>query len=474
MRTRLFLILFCCVYLISIASRPAISGEYALIIGIDKYPLISNPLNNAVNDARGLASKLKEIGFGADNIELQTDVDLDAMEDAFSVFLTKLEKADDGSVALFYFSGHGVEYKGRNFLIPSDIKGTDVDKLFAATKRPELFAKRTMVLNDLLNKIADVRKDKNLTVIFIIDACRERPQAPGQTTRGLHAERGLAPVLAPKGMFVMYSAGAGQKALDGSQSGGHSVYTQNLLKILSESKRGGGPGLAWMAQEVREEVYIQASAVDHLQTPAYYDQFTVRLNIFGERVKRIPLTQQIAALKQKSSDKRSVVSKRQIKLGQPFQDCLNCPQMMAIEGGSYLRGSNAQELGRAADEGPQTSVTINGFGLSRFEISNHQWNLCVAGGGCKGEGRDAHDHPATLPVTGVSWRDANDYAKWLSNETGKTYRLATEAEWEYAARAGSKQRYFFGNDADKLCTYGNGADRELLALFYAKIGRAHV
>ena len=139
MRTRLFLILFCCFYLMSIASRPAISGEYALIIGIDKYPLISNPLNNAVNDARGLASKLKEIGFGADNIDLQTDVDLDAMEESFSTFLTKLEKADDGSVALFYFSGHGVEYKGRNFLIPSDIKGTDVDKLFRRQETPRTF-----------------------------------------------------------------------------------------------------------------------------------------------------------------------------------------------------------------------------------------------------------------------------------------------------------------------------------------------
>ncbi len=473
MRTRLFLMLFCCFYLISIAARPAFAGEYALIIGIDKYPLISNPLNNAVNDAKGLASKLKEIGFAADNIDLQTDVDLDAMEEAFSAFLTKLETADDGSVALFYFSGHGVEFKGRNFLIPSDIKGTDVDKLFAAKKRPKLFAKRTMVLNDLLDQIAGVRKEKNLTVIFIIDACRERPQAPGKVTRGLSSKRGLAPVLAPKGMFVMYSAGAGQSALDGAQNSdanGHSVYTQNLLKILSQAKRGAGPGLAWMAQEIREDVYLQANAVDHLQTPAYYDQFTVRLNIFGQPIPRITLTQQIASLKQKNSVIRSVISKRQIKMGQPFQDCLNCPEMMAIKGGSYMRGSPAREKGRADDEGPQARVNINGFGLSRFEISNHQWNSCVAGGGCKGEGRDVNDHPATLPVTGVSWRDANDYAKWLSNQTGKSYRLATEAEWEYAARAGSQganKRYFFGNDASKLCQYGNGADRELLALFYA-------
>ena len=466
MRTRNFLILFCAICLTMVVSRPASAGEYALIIGIDKYPHISNPLNNAVNDATGLASKLKEIGFGADNVDLQTDVDLEAMEEAFQAFLTKLEAADDGSVALFYFSGHGVEFKGQNYLIPSNIKGTDVDKLFGGKKRPKLFARRTMVLNDLINQIAEVRKDKNLTVIFIIDACRERPQAPGQSTRGFRQVSGLAPVLAPKGMFVMYSAGAGQKALDGPATGGHSVYTQNLLKILSQAKRDGGPGLAWMAQEIRENVYIEANMVNHLQTPAYYDQFTVRLNIFGQRIPRITLTQQIAALKQKNTATRSVVSKRQIELGQPFQDCLNCPEMMAIKGGSFMRGSNKLESGRAADEGPQVQVTIKGFSLSRREISNRQWNLCVAGEGCKG-GRDEEDHPATLPVSGVSWHDAQAYAIWLSKQTGKSYRLATESEWEYAARAGSKERYFFGNDVRKLCEYGNGADQKLLALFYA-------
>ena len=469
MHNRIFILLFCCIHLFVCQGNPANAGEYALVVGIDKYPFIGNPLNNAVSDASAVANKLKEIGYGEDNVSLKTDADLGEMEDAFEAFLAKLQAADDGSVALFYFSGHGVEFKGQNYLIPSDIKGSDVDKLFSAQKRPELFAKRTMVLNDLLNQIADVRKQKNLTVIFIIDACRERPLAPDKTTRGFVAERGLAPVLAPKGMFVMYSAGAGQQALDGPDTGsgaGHSVYTKNLLKILSQAKRGGGPGVAWMAQEVRENVYIQASALDHLQTPAYYDQFTYRQNVFGQRIARITLTQQMAALKLKVASSRSVISKRALLIGRPFQDCLNCPEMMAIEGGRYLRGSDVNEIGRAADEGPQSLVKIKSFGLSRREISNREWNLCVAGGGCK-EGRDEEDHPASLPVNGVSWHDANSYAAWLSKQTGQTYRLATEAEWEFAARAGSKQRYFFGEDASKLCDYGNGADRTLLSLFYS-------
>ncbi len=93
MRTRLFLILFCSVFLVTITSRTISAGECALIIGIDKYPLIGNPLNNAVSDATGVANKLKEIGFAAENVELQTDVDLDAMEDAFEACLTMMQNS---------------------------------------------------------------------------------------------------------------------------------------------------------------------------------------------------------------------------------------------------------------------------------------------------------------------------------------------------------------------------------------------
>ena len=132
--------------------------------------------------------------------------------------------------------------------------------------------------------------------------------------------------------------------------------------------------------------------------------------------------------------------------GEIIQDCEGCPEMVVLPGGLFVMGSPEGEAGRGADEGPQREVSIAPFAIGKYEITFAQWDACLAGGGCngysppdRGWGRGAR------PVTDVSWDDVQAYLDWLNERTGGLrYRLATEAEWEYAARGGGDTPYAYG------------------------------
>jgi formylglycine-generating enzyme required for sulfatase activity len=148
----------------------------------------------------------------------------------------------------------------------------------------------------------------------------------------------------------------------------------------------------------------------------------------------------------------------------PFKNCAQCPEMVAIPAGAFTMGSPPSELYRGAEM--QHRVTIPApFALGKYEVSFAEWDACVADGGCGGYGPDDHGWGRnTRPVVDVSWDDAKAYVAWLATKTGKLYRLPSEAEWEYAARAGAATAFSFGktitsNDAnyDGSTAYGDGA-----------------
>ena len=133
--------------------------------------------------------------------------------------------------------------------------------------------------------------------------------------------------------------------------------------------------------------------------------------------------------------------------GDTFQDCGECPKMVVVPPGSFNMGSPPSEAERDDDEGPVHRVTIvRAFAVGRYEVTFAEWDACVSGGGCGGyRPSDESWGRGRRPVVNVSWEDAQLYSEWLSRKTGKGYRLLSESEWEYAARAGATGRYFWGN-----------------------------
>jgi formylglycine-generating enzyme required for sulfatase activity len=122
-----------------------------------------------------------------------------------------------------------------------------------------------------------------------------------------------------------------------------------------------------------------------------------------------------------------------------FRDCADCPTMVVIPAGEFTMGAPAVELGGEA----QHRVRIEApFAVSKFEITFAEWDACVAAGGCRGyQPGDEGWGRGSNPAMNISWEDAKAFAAWLSAKTGRTYRLLSEAEWEYAARAGTVAAY---------------------------------
>ncbi len=167
--------------------------------------------------------------------------------------------------------------------------------------------------------------------------------------------------------------------------------------------------------------------------------------------------------------------------GVKFRDCDSCPQMIVVPAGTFTMGSPPDEPGRRDDEGPQVKVLIaRPFAVGQYEVTRQQYEAFLrdtnhlVSGNCMTDRRkpgswaldaqtnlrdpgfpQSEDHPAAC----VNWNDAKAFIAWLNAKAGGGYRLLTEAEWEYVARAGSATAYPWGSDIDDGCAHMNGFDQ---------------
>jgi formylglycine-generating enzyme required for sulfatase activity len=169
---------------------------------------------------------------------------------------------------------------------------------------------------------------------------------------------------------------------------------------------------------------------------------------------------------------------QRLAAGTVFRDCAYCPELVVIPPGNFTMGSPENEAGRMSREEPQQSVAIpSAIGVGKYEVTKAQFARFVresghvASGGCFVWNGSKYEQDASKdwrnpgfaqtdkdPVVCVNWNDANAYTAWLTKKTGKRYRLPTEAEWEYAARAGTQTSRPWGDNASDACRYANVAD----------------
>jgi formylglycine-generating enzyme required for sulfatase activity len=145
----------------------------------------------------------------------------------------------------------------------------------------------------------------------------------------------------------------------------------------------------------------------------------------------------------------SAAAEQALSPGQSFRECAqDCPEMVVVPAGTFQMGSPQTDKQAYPNEFQQHPVTIaRRFAVSKYLTTFADWDACVQGGGCNGyKPRDQNWGRGRQPVINVDWDDAQRYVAWLSRVTGKTYRLLSEAEYEYAARAGTTTIYPWGDD----------------------------
>jgi formylglycine-generating enzyme required for sulfatase activity len=396
----------------------------ALVIGNSGYKG-RNFLPNPVRDARAVAARLRSLNYTLVTDDTDPtrpadawlDVGVDKMERALRVFSRQARRA---KVALVFYAGHGIENDGKNYLIPVDASlemGVDIDS-------------ETVPFGQVIDKLPP----EGISIV-IVDACRTSyfPLADktGKTRSGT-AQRGLKVVEPTNRALFAFSAGSGQAAADGE--GENSPYTQALLRHMQPETK---------IQDVFEQVREDFNTVPGPQKPEYRSALGVVTVAFAPELPLPPP-------------------------GKEFKECDECPVMVVVPKGKFLMGSPKSEEGSTDDERPQHEVTIPAdFAVGKFEITFAEYDACVAAGGCSERPGDDGWGRGNRPVINVSHADAKAYIFWLNTKLGRNrgkYRLLSEAEWEYAARAGTTTAYPWGAKASHdFANYGNDECCEGLA-----------
>ena len=229
------------------------SRKVALVVGINNYVHVPK-LVKAVNDSRAVAGALRKIGYSVTHVENPSRRDLSS---TLSRFMNGIKVGD---TAFFYFAGHGVAIGPNNILLAADMPKIELGQDDIA--KDEGFPVDTVVRR--------LQSNGAKTAFVVLDACRNNPFEAGGT-RSLGATRGLGKTEAPEGVFVLYSAGMGQEAIDKideTDSHPNSVFTRKLVDALIT------PGITHtsLAKQVQAEVSRLAASANMKQQPAYYDQ----------------------------------------------------------------------------------------------------------------------------------------------------------------------------------------------------------
>jgi formylglycine-generating enzyme required for sulfatase activity len=435
--------------------RPA---RVALVIGNASYPDASTPLSNTLRDARTLADEFRRSEFDVDLKENATKEDMRLAIDAFT------GKIRSGMTALFYFNGFGIQVGRQTYLVPVN-----------AQMWTEADVRREGVSIDAV--LAEMHRKGARVKIVILDASRRNPFERRFRT----SAAGLAAIDAPEGTLAMYAAAPGKVINDGP--GPISLFVTELTKELRApgltaeevfnrarigvSRASNNEQVPWVASSLVDEFYFgqarsnlsstpappapdptpapaPAPAPTPTTTPAPPPPPPAPVPTTTPAPAPAPAPTPIPTTTPAPPPAPAPVEAAQpvsTNPGDTFRDCGDCVEVVVVPAGSFPMGSSSDF------EGPVHTVKIaKPFAIGRYEVTFDEWDRCVEAGGCKHRPDDRDWGRGNRPVVNVSWLDAKEFVAWLSKKTGQTYRLPSEAEWEYAARGGVNTPYWWGRD----------------------------
>jgi formylglycine-generating enzyme required for sulfatase activity len=467
----------------------------ALVIGNSDYQHTTK-LTNPKNDATDISAVLKGFGF-------QVVDGFDLTKAAFDAKVREFAAALEGaSVGVFFYAGHGLQVAGQNYLVP-------VDAQLSAAVALDFEMMKVEIIHRAMERLTK-------TNVLFLDACRDNPLARNLAqnlgTRSADVGKGLAQIEAGSGTLISFSTHPGALALDGG--GRNSPYAGSLIKHLSASHddlnavlisvrndvmsatkdaqvpwehsalRGrlyfnpGSPTAgnttgsaseaaeAWAAAERSPSIAALEAYAARYKDSYYAELARARI----EDLKKVQADsggQRVVVLQKDDSTARALTTSS-TQAAATFRDCPGCPEMVAVPAGDFLMGSND---GGGAEKPLHKVAIAKPFAVGKFEVTFAEWDACVAAGGCLNSPPDQGWGRGRQPVVNVSWDDiTKDYLPWLSKVTGKTYRLLTEAEWEYAARAGLHAAYAWGNDLGQNRANCKGCGSEWDAKRTAPVG----
>ncbi len=447
---------------------PQRSLRTALVIGNGAYA--EAPIPTAVEGARSVADVLRLGGFKLVYLE---NARRDEIEYGLETFAQALE---EGAAGFVFYAGHAVQYQGRNYLVALDSNIAKADDVKSEAIDVDL----------LLDPLLVARSPGS---VVILDASRNNPwqqRLPGNL-------RGLAAPEPVRNISIMTSAAPGKVV--GSSPQADSVFTAQLVQAMKRGGLGfdavfsrtksavnrinGSEQVPWESSPPPADlVIIEATAAtsptkaadavelgfwDTIKNSSTTADFQAYLSAYPDGQFTAIARAKLAQLQPKPADssaQRQAPGQEQaidpaaapapqvdpVAAFAPIRDCPACPELVLLPAGAAAIGSTEG----FAFESPVHDVTIGkAFYIGRREVTFEEWDACLSEGGCQYRPGDRGLGRGLNPVSDLDWNDAKTYLAWLSRKTGKSYRLPTEAEWEYAARAGTKTIYYWGNKLEK-------------------------
>ena len=399
------------------------SARIALVMGIGDYrnayvgKYEFDDLRNPVNDAKDMAKVLTNLGFKVIlKLNLKTRA---AMKKAVLEFRENLPET--GAVGLFYFSGHGFQYQNANYLVPTK-----------AAMPTALDIEDEVLKTDYVLRHLEQANRKGVNIV-ILDACRDSIPTDffdDRKNKGLFEadlKAGFTNMQAPIGSLIAYATAPNTTSWGGLPSERNSVYTKHLLKALRDKPN---VNITRLLMSVRKGVIQETKNAQVQQVP--WDSVSLTDPFYFAQPTSIP---------------PPPPSPDPFAPGQVFSDRLqngsSGPEMVVIPAGRFRMGDI--QGGGYDNEKPVHRVNVDQFAMGKYEVTFAEYDA-FAEATNRTKPDDEGWGRGNRPVINVFWHDAIAYAEWLSQQTGQTYRLPTEAEWEYAARAGTETKYWWGNE----------------------------